>query len=92
MKNSRINAVSISSALMKILSGQRYYGTIAGVYTRSGNFRFGNFLVTVSDVSQKNLPYGILCDLSEIDFQGVLHSDDAAEIDSERLFVRDRIV
>ena len=91
MNEHRINAVSISSALIKILSGQSYRGTIAGVYARSGNFSFENILVTVSDVSQKNLPYGILCDLSEIDLQGVLRSDDAAEINSERLTVRDRL-
>ena len=90
MNNHRINAVSISSALVKVLSGKNYRGTVAGVYTRSGNFSFGDFLVTVSDVSQKNLPYGILCDLSEIDLQGILRSDDAAEIDSERLVVRER--
>ena len=91
MNEHRIDAVSISSALMKILSGQRYRGTIAGVYIRAVNFSFGNFLVTVSDVSQKNLPYGILCDLSEIDLQGDLRNGDAAEIDSERLYLRDRL-
>ena len=90
MKNYRINAVSISSPLVKILSGKSFRGTVAGVYTRAGNFRFGDFLVTVSDVSQQNLPYGILGDLSDIDLQGVLRSGDAAEIDSGRLAVRDR--
>ena len=91
MNEHRIDAVSISSALKKILSGQSYRGTTAGVYARAGNFSFENILVTVSDVSQKNLPYGILCDLSKIDLQGVLRSDDAAEINSEKLTVRDRL-
>ena len=91
MKTYRINAVSISSALVKILSGKSYRGTVAGVYARAVNFSFGNILVTVCDVSQKNLPYGILCDLSEIDLQGVLRSEDAAEIDSKRLYVKDSL-
>lgn len=90
MKNIQINAISISSAVVKILSRRSFQGKVAGVYIRSGNFKFGDFLVTVSDVSQKNLPYGILCDLSGIDLQGVLQGDDAAEIDSRQLIVRDR--
>ena len=91
MKTYKINAVSISSALVKNLSGKSYRGTVAGVYARAVNFSFGNILVTASDVSQKNLPYGILCDLSEIDLQGVLRSEDAAEINSKRLYVKGRL-
>ena len=83
-------AVSISSVIKNILSARGYQGSIAGVYKKAVNIKFGNYLITAADLNQRNLPYGILCDFSDIDLQNVLYDGDAAEINSERLFVRNR--
>lgn len=90
MTNYKINAVSISSVLKNILLVQRYQGTIVGVYERAVNIDIGPFLTTIIDLKQKNLPYGILCDFSEIDPQILLQCGDSVEIDSDGLHVNNR--
>jgi hypothetical protein len=90
MKDYRFNAVSISSILKGNLPAQGIQGSIAGVYKRAANIEIGGYLITIADVSQRNLPYGILCDFSGIDLQAVLQAGDEAEINSEKLSVQKR--
>lgn len=85
MKSTQIDAVSICYALKKILSGQPYSGIIKGVYKQTVNIGFEHFFVTVTDVEQKNLPYGIICQLNGIDLLAILCRNDIAEIDSDSL-------
>lgn len=88
--NNHYDALSISSVLINILTAQNNPGIIAGVYKKTVNFAIGDYLITITDVKQRNLPYGLLCDFSEIDLQQVLKVGDAVDIDSEKLCVRNR--
>jgi hypothetical protein len=84
-----IQAISISTRIRYIFPKGKYPGQVAGVYTNAANILFGDHLITVADKAQGNLPYGMLCDLSEIDLKQVLHSGDPAEIDANSLKITD---
>jgi hypothetical protein len=83
--DSRIQAISISSRIREVFPKGKYIGKVAGVYAGAANFSFGNYLITAADKTQGNLPYGILCDFSNIELKKNIHSGDPAEIDVNSL-------
>ncbi len=57
-------ATSISKLLIDAYPADQKCGYVHSVFSVACNFRFDGKLVTIADVSQKNLPYGILCHIN----------------------------